>query len=690
MKIVYRNILLALMLLSYGAVAQVDRTKAPEAGPAPEIQIGEYKSFELDNGLKVFVVENHKIPRVAISLSLNNKPIREEDKVGYVDFMGQLLRNGTKTRSKAQLDEEIDFIGASLTTSSNGIYGAALTKHKDKLLELMTDVLFNPAFPEDELEKIRKQTLSGLASSKDDPDAIADNVEKALVYGADHPYGELTTEETVENIKLEDVKGYYNTYFKPNVGYLAVVGDITLKDAKKLITKHFSQWQKGKIEEPTYQMPQSPEKTYVALVDRPSSVQSVIQVSYPIDLKPGSSDAIKARVLNQILGGGFSSRLMQNLREDKAFTYGSRSSIMDDELVGMFTASASVRNEVTDSAVHEFLHELDRIRTSNVEEYELEAAKASIIGAFARALEQPNTVARFAINTSRYNLPKDYYANYLKNVSNTTVADIRAMAEKYIRPENAIVIVVGKGSEVSDGLKKFGEVKYFDNYGNQYDPSKSQKVPAGLTAQKVIDNYIAALGGQKKLSDVKSLKMAMGADMMGNNIDMKMYKKTPKKLLVEVGMGGNVMSKQLMNGEEVSASNMGADLPIDDETKEEFLISSYPFPELNYEELGVKTDLKGVEKVDTKNAYAVEVTYPSGNKVTQYYDVESGLKVRQTKIVKTAQGEMAMSTEFGEYKEVDGIQFPHLIVQPMGGGMKLNIKTKSVEVNPAIDDSVFK
>ena len=690
MKIVYRNILLALMLLSYGAVAQVDRTKAPEAGPAPEIQIGEYKSFELDNGLKVFVVENHKIPRVAISLSLNNKPIREEDKVGYVDFMGQLLRNGTKTRSKAQLDEEIDFIGASLTTSSNGIYGAALTKHKDKLLELMTDVLFNPAFPEDELEKIRKQTLSGLASSKDDPDAIADNVEKALVYGADHPYGELTTEETVENIKLEDVKGYYNTYFKPNVGYLAVVGDITLKDAKKLITKHFSQWQKGKIEEPTYQMPQSPEKTYVALVDRPSSVQSVIQVSYPIDLKPGSSDAIKARVLNQILGGGFSSRLMQNLREDKAFTYGSRSSIMDDELVGMFTASASVRNEVTDSAVHEFLHELDRIRTSNVEEYELEAAKASIIGAFARALEQPNTVARFAINTSRYNLPKDYYSNYLKNVSNTTVADIRAMAEKYIRPENAIVIVVGKGSEVSDGLKKFGEVKYFDNYGNQYDPSKSQKVPAGLTAQKVIDNYIAALGGQKKLSDVKSLKMAMGADMMGNNIDMKMYKKTPKKLLVEVGMGGNVMSKQLMNGEEVSASNMGADLPIDDETKEEFLISSYPFPELNYEELGVKTDLKGVEKVDTKNAYAVEVTYPSGNKVTQYYDVESGLKVRQTKIVKTAQGEMAMSTEFGEYKEVDGIQFPHLIVQPMGGGMKLNIKTKSVEVNPAIDDSVFK
>lgn len=690
MKTVNFKILLALVFISFSAVAQVDRTKAPEPGPAPEIQIGEYQSFELKNGLKVFVVENHKIPRVAFSLTLDNEPILEKDKAGYVNIMGQLLRNGTTNRSKAKLDEEIDFIGASLSTSSGGIYAASLTKHKEKLLELMTDVLFNPAFPQEELEKIRKQTLSGLAASKDDPNAIAGNVRSVLVYGKDHPYGEITTEETVENITIEDAKAYYDKYFKPNVGYLAVVGDIKFKDAKKLVTKYFSKWEKAEVTQPTYKVPEAPKETFVAMVDRPTSVQSVINVTYPIKLEPGNPDVIKSRVLNQILGGGFSSRLMQNLREDKAFTYGARSSLSSDELVGNFNASASVRNEVTDSAVYEFLHELKRIRSKEVEEKELLAAKASVIGSFARALEQPSTVASFAINTARYNLPEDYYANYLKNVSNTTLADVKAMADKYIKPDHANIVVVGKASEIVDGLRKFGPVKYYDIYGNEYDPGTSKELPVGLTAGKVIDNYLKAIGGKDKLADVKSLKMDMGADMMGNSIDMKVYKKTPKKLLVEVGMGGNVMSKQLLNEDEVVVAQMGNKMPVNDEIKEELVIGSYPFPELKYEEIGVETKLIGIEKVDVADAYAVEVTYPSGTKVTQYYDVESGFKIRQTRVAKTPQGEMPMSTEFGDYKEVNGIYFPHLVVQPMGGGMKMNIKTESIEVNPEISDDTFK
>lgn len=690
MKTKYINILVALVFISLGAFAQVDRTKAPEPGPAPKIQIGEYQSFTLKNGLKVFVVENHKIPRVAFSLILDNDPIMEGDKAGYVNFTGQLLRNGTTNRTKAQLDEEIDFIGASLSTTSNGVFASSLTKHKEKLLELMTDVLLHPSFPEDELEKIRKQTLSGLAASKDDPNAIASNVRSVLLYGKDHPYGELTTEETVKNIKLEDAKAYYNKYFKPNVAYLAVVGDIKLKEAKKLVTKYFEQWQKGQIQQPTYKTPTAPESTYVAMVDRSASVQSVINIGYPIQLEPGSPDVIKSRVLNQILGGGFSSRLMQNLREDKAFTYGARSSLSSDELVGNFTASASVRNEVTDSAVYEFMHELKKIRNDQVEEYELTAAKASIIGSFARSLEQPSTVANFAINTARYNLPEDYYANYLKNVSNTTIADVKAMAEKYIKPDHSNIIVVGKASEVADKLKKFGPIKYYDIYGNEYEPSTAKELPAGLTAEKVIENYIDALGGEEKLTAVKSLKMEMGADMMGNAIDMTVIKEVPSKLLVEVGMGGNVMSKQMLNGDNAVIVQMGNKLPVNDEMKHQLTMQSYPFPELMYDELGMKTKLTGIEKIDDKDAYAVEVTTPKGDKVTQYYDTKTGFKIRETKVAKTPQGEMSLSTDYGDYKAVDGIYFPYLIVQPMGGGMKMNIKTENIQVNPEINEEVFK
>lgn len=686
----YISTLIILLSFAVSAFAQVDRTKAPEPGPAPKIQIGDYQSFELKNGLKVFVVENHKLPRVAFSLMLDNEPIIEGDKAGYVSITGQLLRNGTTNRTKAQLDEEIDFIGASISTSSSGVFASSLTKHKDKLLELMTDVLFNPAFPEEELEKIRKQTLSGLAANKEDPSAIANNVSSVLVYGKDHPYGELTQEETVENITLEDCKNYYQKYFKPNVGYLAVVGDIDVKEAKKLVNQYFNKWEKGEIEQPKYETPKAPEKTFVAMVDRSSSVQSVIDVTYPISLEPGNPDVIKSRVLNQILGGGFSSRLMQNLREDKAFTYGARSSLSSDDLVGSFSAGASVRNEVTDSAVTEFIHELNKIREEQVSEEELMAAKASIIGSFARSLERPQTIANFAINTARYNLPEDYYANYLKNVSATTVDDIQAMAKKYIKPGQANILVVGKASEVAEGLKQFGDIKYFDIYGDEYEPSEASSMPAGLTAQKVIDNYIEALGGKAKLEAIEALKINASADMMGNSVTMLIQQKSPNMMLVEMTMGGNVVMKQVYDGETGSAVQMGRPIPLDENKLKEMAIEAHMFPQLVYSDLGVETKLVGVEKIEGSDAYAVEVTLPTGSKATHYFDASSGLLVRKSQVAQTPQGEMVMATDIGNYQEVDGIKFPFETKLPLGGGMKMVQKVESVEVNPNISDDTFK
>ncbi len=686
----YISTLIILLSFAVSAFAQVDRTKAPEPGPAPKIQIGDYQSFELKNGLKVFVVENHKLPRVAFSLILDNEPIIEGEKAGYVSITGQLLRNGTTNRTKAQLDEEIDFIGASISTSSSGVFASSLTKHKDKLLELMTDVLFNPAFPEDELEKIRKQTLSGLAANKEDPSAIANNVSSVLVYGKDHPYGELTQEETVENITLEDCKNYYQKYFKPNVGYLAVVGDIELKEAKKLVNQYFSKWEKGEIAQATYDTPKAPEKTFVAMVDRPSSVQSVIDVTYPISLEPGNPDVIKSRVLNQILGGGFSSRLMQNLREDKAFTYGARSSLSSDDLVGSFSAGASVRNEVTDSAVTEFIYELEKIRKEQVAEDELSAAKASIIGSFARSLERPQTIANFAINTARYDLDEDYYANYLKNVSATSLADVQAMAQKYIKPGQSNILVVGKAGEVAESLKQFGEIKYFDIYGNEYEPSAATALPAGLTADKVIANYIDALGGREKLESIESLKTNMSADMMGNSVTAVMQQKSPNKMAMEMTMGGNVVVKQVYDGETGSVVQMGRPVPLDENKLKEMAIEAHMFPHLVYTDLGVETKLIGVEKIDGADAYAVEVTLPTGTKYTQYFDAKSGLYIRKNQVAQTPQGEMVMATEYGDYQEVEGVKFPFEVKLPLGGGMKMVQKVQNVEVNPDISEDAFK
>lgn len=682
-------IIIVLALVCGYANAQVDRSKAPKPAPAREIKIGDYQAFALKNGLQVFVVENHKLPRIQISLQLKNDPIMEKEKTGYVELTGQLIGTGTKTRNKAQLDEEVDFIGANLSTSWNGIFASSLTKHRDKLLELMSDVLFNPAFNPDELAKLKTQKLSELASDKDDPSAIMANVRTSLVYGKEHTYGEIETEQTIEAFTIEDCKNYFNTYFKPNNAYLVIVGDIDVKTATAAAEKYFGKWTQGAVTNPTYKQPTPPAKTYVALVDRPNSVQSVISVAYPVNLKTGSQDAIKARVLNQILGGSFSARLMQNLREKHGFTYGASSQLNSDFLIGSFQAGASVRNEVTDSSVVEFMNELNRIVKEPVTDNELASAKASIAGSFGRSLESPQTIASFAVNTAKYNLPKDYYANYLKSIDAVTVGDVQATAKQFILPANAHIIVVGKGSDIADKLKSFGEIKYYDIYGKEVAATKASTLPAGLTAEKVISKYIEAIGGEKNVKAVKAMKLTMKGTIQGQELQFAITMKAPGKMVQEVSAGGQVFQKTVSDGKDVATTTMGQKEPIDEKAKEAKLFDAAMFKELEYPTYKVTAMLKAVENVDGKEAYVVEYTLPHGEKSSDYYDKESGLKIQSVSIQKGPQGEAAVATKYGDYKEVKGVKVPHSLSQAMGP-MTLKFDAQTVEINPAVDDSIFK
>ncbi|MFQ5448560.1 MAG: M16 family metallopeptidase, partial [Saprospiraceae bacterium] len=360
-------IIFGVLFLGQNIWAQDDfRKTAPKPGPAPHIELGEAEQFTLDNGLRVIVVENHKLPRVSFQIFVDVPPFLEGEQAGYASIAGQLLNKGTESHTKAEIDAAVDFIGASLRTSAKGVTGSCLTKHKDKLLNLMSEVLLTPTFPEDEFEKIKKQTLANLAQNKDDPNAIAANVSSVLRYGKDHPYGEVQTEESTEKITVETCKSYYGTYFKPNISYLIVTGDISANEVKQLAPKYFGSWQKGEVKKVHFDSPAKPAATELDFVDKTGAVQSVINITYPVNLKPGAPDALPAKVMNTILGAYFSSRLNANLREDKAYTYGARSRLNSDTYAGSFTASASVRNEVTDSALTQFLLELNKLRNEEV------------------------------------------------------------------------------------------------------------------------------------------------------------------------------------------------------------------------------------------------------------------------------------------------------------------------------------
>lgn len=680
---------LLLMIFTLPLVAQVDRSKMPEPGPAPEIQIGDYESFQLDNGLKVFVVENDKLPKVSFSLQLDRDPILEGENIGYVQASGDLMRTATATMNKDQIDEAIDMIGANLGIGAQSAYGSCLSKHKEDFVKIFADVVVNAKFKQEELDKAKKQIISGLKAQKDDPKAIANNVRKAVTYGKDHPYGEIMTEESIDKVTLDMCEKYYNTYWRPNIAYMAIVGDIDVDEAEELITEYFAGWEKKEVPSHEYKTPRTPLIRKVNLVDRAESVQSVIHVTYPIVLKKGDKDVIPVRILNTILGGNFSSRLNQNLREDHGWTYGARSSMVSDMLVGSFDANCEARTSVTDSAVTEFLNEIKMLKNEKISKEELENTKKYLIGSFSRSLENPNTIANFALSIERYGLPQDYYKTYLQKINKVSVEDIQTVAKKYLKPNKSNILVVGNASEIADKIKKFspsGKLFYYDIYGNKYDPS-AKKLPKDLTAQKIFDNYVKAVGGADKLTAMENVKMRMEGTVQGMNIVIDVWKKAPNKFKMALDAG--VMKQStVFDGEKGKSAAMGKEQMIEGEKAEELAISSRLNAVLHYDELGVKSELVGMDKVDGMDAYKVKLEFPTGKTSMEYYDVETFLKLQDVATVETPQGKMTQKTGYSDYKEVDGIKFPFQIMQQFGP-QNIEMKVTECKVNTEMDDTLF-
>lgn len=683
--------LLLLMLafvFTQPAFSQLDRSKLPPAGQASEIKIANYKSFELKNGLKVFVIENRKLPRVSFNLILDVDPVLEKGNIGFVSVTGDLLRTGTKKRSKDLLDKEIDLLGATLSTSSTNIFASGLERNKEKLFEILSDIILNSEFKQEELDKLKKQMLSGLATAKDDPNSISQRVSQVIMYSKDHPYGEVETEETVNSITLDMCKGYYATYFRPNVAYLAIVGDINKVTAKKLVEKYLTKWEKKDVPKNSYSTPKAPVVNKVSLVDRANSVQSVISIAYPVELQIGSDDAIKASVVNLILGGSATGRLFMNLREAKAYTYGAYSSMNPDRLIGSFSAFTQVRTSVTDSAITEIVKEMKKIRNEKVSDDELQKAKNLLSGSFTRSLESPETIARFAINTARYNLHKDYYKNYLKNLNALTSDDILATAKKYIKPNNLNVIVVGNGEEVAKNIAKFSvsnKVDYFDTNGNPFDPT-AKKIPAGVTAKSVLDKYIEAIGGSENILKVQDKTTKMKGSVQGIDITITMNQKEPNKLyqLLDAGV---FQQKTVFDGNKGYSEGMGQRADFTGEQIEEMKDNSL-HGMLTYDERGFKYELTGMENINGKDAYKITFTSPLGKKSIAYYAVDSGLLIRTSSSISTAQGTFNQTTDMDDYREVQGVKYPFKLNQNMGP-QSIELIVTSYEINTGLPDSLF-
>ena len=679
---------LAVSTLSWG---QVDRSKAPEAGPAPELKIGTPTKLKLDNGLQVIVVENHRMPAVSWNMTLDYPPFLETEKAGLTSIASDMMSAGTETRTKAQIAEDVEFLGASFRANAKGFFASSLSKHTGDLLRIVSDAILYPTFPEEELEKVKRQVSSGLANTPTSPGEIAGNLVSATNFGSLHPYGEVMTEETLENISRQDLVEYHKTYFRPNAAYLIVVGDITPDEAYAKANAHFGKWYRGDIPYTRIMPAKFPTGNQVRFAAVEGAVQSTINITQPVPFPPGHPDAAAIQLMNSILGGGaFSGRLMQNLREDKAFTYGARCSLSADPVTAQFIAYADVRSEVTDSALVEFMAEINRIRDEQVDSTELATAKAFLSGSFARSLENEGTVARFALNIERYDLPEDYYQTYLQRLDAVTVEDIQRVAKNMLKPNNLNICVVGS-PDILDKLRPFDAgngIDQYDAFGRVRIPRTD--APAGTTVEGVVSRHFDAIGGAKAWSKLSGMttegSVEFGAGMSLQHREDKRFSKKAQAMRTELAMAGQPVMIRAIQPEGGQELQMGNVSDMDAEAVSMMMDYLSPIRLTKMDKLGYEGTVLGQEEVAGEPSTILE--FVKGDiKETYWFRNSDGLLIQQQR--PSLDGSLVvekleMYIPFGDL----GLKLPASRSSAVAG-QTMTIRVAKASFNPEFDENAF-
>lgn len=686
-KILYIAII---SLFSIGLNAQIDRSKAPKSGEAPEINLPEANIWTLQNGLKVILVENNKLPTVRFKLYFDYGRILEGEKAGFLSIMGEMMSAGTKKMRKEKLHESIELLGAYLNTSSNSISVSTLKKNYEKAFSIMSDVLLEPSFPEKEFKKEIILTISGLEANEKNTNYIARRLKNVMLYGKDHPYGEIVTPETVNNITLDDVKDFYYTHFKPNIAYLVINGDISKDEVDALLSKHLLNWKSEDVYIKEYDNPKNPSETEIDFINVDAATQANICIANLESLKRTDSDYFAAKVGSGILGGSATARLFMNLREDKAYTYGSYCSLGSDRYISSFSATASVRNNVVDSAIVEIFKEIRKIRDNNVTKEELKRQKNSFFGSFAMSLESPSTIANFYLNEQIYNLPKGYYANYLKHTNKVKAKDVKAVMRKHLKPDNAKIIVVGKASELLPRLEKLNyKINFFDIYGNPTEkPNTILKVDTkNVSVYDIISDYAEAIGGKEKLLKVNTLEQKYTMQMSGFTVDGELKYMLPHKTSVEMKMNGETIIKNAFNGKVGYTSQQGDKANIEEKEIAKYLSVKSIFPWMYFDDKSYEGVVEGIIPVNNSDAYKIRVKV--GADYSYYYFDKSSKFLVKTEEIEVVDGEkVTEETQYLNYTDFEGILFPSKLKTSVNSQI-MDINIISIKINEGVSESDF-
>jgi zinc protease len=460
-------VLLALLVTVSSAILfaqDVDRTKPPQL-PAPKaLTVPPIQQFNLSNGLKVVLMEKHEVPLIQLNVIIKVGSVNDPaDKIGLTNLTLDLIDEGAAGKTSLELADAIDFLGAKIQTvagtHTSGVYLHTPLSKFDESLKLMSDIVLHPDFPGIELDRKKKDRLTSLMQMHDQPTAIASAAFNSILFGREHPYGRMTNETTIKGFAVNDLKNIYKKYFVANNSYIVVVGDIKAGELKSKLESAFGKWQTGDVKEEKIPAPLQVSKRVVYLVDKPGAAQSVINIGRigAVRLTPDYNPLI---VMNTLLGGSFTSRLNNNLREVHGYTYGASSRFMFRPVPGSFVAASSVQTEVTDKALTEFFKELNAIREP-ISAEEISRGKNLVALSYPGNFQTVADIASQIEEIINYNLSPDYFNKYVTSIFNVKGEEVGSVAKKYVVPDQMIVIVVGDKAKVEEGIKalNLGEIK---------------------------------------------------------------------------------------------------------------------------------------------------------------------------------------------------------------------------------------
>jgi zinc protease len=449
----------------------VIKGKAPVNKKLLKVNLPKAQEATLANGLRVVVLESHKVPTFNMQMVVLSGGLSDAaDYHGLASFTAATVRDGTSRRSSKDIAEQIDALGGTLTSNSglssltSTVAASGLIESLDQTLDIFADVIRNPTFPAGEVEKYKARTLAQLQFQRSNPQFLAQEQFSRAIYG-EHPAGFISPPiSSIKKMSSKDLADFHSTYYRPNNAILSIVGDLSLKEVLPKIEKAFGDWQRAEVPATTVPPAPSQASSRIFLIDRPGSVQTVLQLGN-LGIERTNPDYFSLLLADRILGGGPAARLFLNLREDKGYTYGAYSGFTGSKFRGTWLSSSEVRTDVTEGAMKEFMYELKRLRDEKVSALELENAKRAIVGNFALSLEQPQSLLQNIITQKIYDLPADYWDTYPQRVAAVTADDIQKVAQTYIDLDHLQIVAVGDASKTRAILAKYGTVEVYDADG---------------------------------------------------------------------------------------------------------------------------------------------------------------------------------------------------------------------------------